>query len=67
MESLGILSLFCTVGGLSDSGPEAFSVLLQDCPSSQWSRDLSRLLLLVLDLLKQAGGVVRKTVDGQLM
>jgi hypothetical protein len=30
-------------------------------------RSLSRLLLLVLDLLKQAGGVVRKTVDGQLM
>lgn len=41
MESLGILSLSCTVGGLPDSGPEAFSVLLQDCPSSQWPRPLA--------------------------
>lgn len=41
MESLGIPSLSYTVGGLADSGPEAFSVLLQDCPSSQWSRPLA--------------------------
>lgn len=41
METLRTLSLSCTVGGLPDSGPEAFSVLLQDCPRSQWSRPLA--------------------------
>lgn len=41
MESLGTLSLSCTVGGLPDSGPEAFSVLLQDCPNSQWPPSLA--------------------------